>query len=138
MAENSRGALAHWATGLLVFAIIISALWIFSVFTVKILWPGQKSTIWPSIIPILLVWGAVLFGTIGLRATSSILASVLTMLYVGAGGLMLFTPGPYRFFGPLPVLIAVFLYFYSTRTWALHEEFWLKASGRKAESNKAS
>ena len=138
MAENSRGALAHWATGLLVCAIIISALWIFSVVTVKILWPGQKSTIWPSIIPILLVWGAVLFGSIGLRTTSSILASLLSMLYAGAGGLILFTPGPYRFSGSLPVLIAVFLYFYSTKTWALHEEFWLRESGQRAESNKAS
>ena len=90
--------------GLLVIAIMISALWIFSVVTAKILWPGQKSTIWPSIIPVLLVWGALLFGSIGLRATSSLLAAVLSMLYAGAGGLMLFTPGPYRFLGLLPIL----------------------------------
>jgi hypothetical protein len=138
MAENTRGALARWAMGLLVIAIIISALWIFSVVTAKILWPGQKSTLWPSIIPTLFVWGALLFGYIGLRATSSILAAILSMLYVGAGGLMLFTPGPLRFFGLLPLLFAVFLYFYSTKTWALHEEFWLKVSSQEAAGNKAS
>jgi len=138
MAENTRDALARWAIGLLVIAIVISALWVFSVVSANILSPGQKLTIWPSILPTLLVWGALLFGSIGLRATSSILASILSMLYLGGGGLMLFTPGPYRFFGFLLVLFAVFLYLYSTKTWALHEKFWLKVSSQRAESNKAS
>jgi hypothetical protein len=138
MAENSNGTLARWATGLLVVSIIISALWVFSVATIKFLWPGQKMSIWPSIIPILLVWGALLSGSIGLRATSSILGAILSMLYAFAGGMMLFTPGPYRVGGLLPILFAVFLYFYSTRTWALHEQFWLKESNRRAGSSNPS
>jgi hypothetical protein len=56
------------------------------------------------------------------------------MVYIFAGGLTLLTPGPYRLFGVAPVLIAVFFYFYSTKTWAQHEEFWLRESNRKAGS----
>jgi hypothetical protein len=60
------------------------------------------------------------------------------MLYASAGALVLMTPGPVRFFGLIPTAFAVFLYFYSTKTWALHEHFWLSESKRKAESNNAS
>ena len=135
MTENSSGTLTRWALGLLVIAIIILALWILSVATIKFLWPGQKLSIWPSIIPVLLVWGALLFGSIGLRATSSILAALVSMLYAFAGGLILFTPGPYRIFGLLPILFAVFLYFYSTTTWVLHEQFWLNQCSQKAKTS---
>lgn len=136
MDENSSGVLARWAKQYFIIAIIVSGFWVLSALGTLSL--GEKLSIRPIVILALLVWGVWISHLTGLRATSSILAAILCMLYAPAGVLVLMTPGPVRFFGLIPISFAVFLYFFSTKTWALHEQFWLSESNRKAASNKAS
>lgn len=133
MADDQKGLLARWAQGLWVIAVIVSVLWIYSLLKVKSQVPGQRLSIWPSIVPVALIWATCLFGFIGFRATSSILAAIVSMIYAFAGVLLLFTPSPYRFFGLLPVFFSVYLYLFSTTTWAIHERYWLKESISKAQ-----
>jgi len=138
MTEKADPQLAQWRTGLLVAAIIISALWLLAVFGPKSMVPGQKLSIGVSLIPLLLAWGTVLFIALGLRAWSCILASLESMLYAVSGGLILLTPGPLRLFGVVPLLLAVFFFLFSTKTWALHEGFWLGQSVLKTGTGPSS
>jgi hypothetical protein len=132
MTEKMNPRLVQWRTRLLVAAIIISALWLIAVFGPKSMVPEQKLSIGISLIPLLLVWGTVLFVALGLRAWSCILASLESMFYAVSGGLILLTPGPLRLFGVVPLLLAIFFFIFSTKTWTLHEGFWLEQSVLKA------
>jgi hypothetical protein len=136
MNENSSDVLARWAKLYFIIAIIISGFWTLSV--LGALSFGEKLSLRPIVILALLVWGVWISYLAKLRATSSILAAILSMSYLPAGILVLTTPGPVRFFGLIPLAFAVFLYLYSTKTWAAHEHFWLGESKRKAESHNAS
>ncbi len=133
MNEDLSGALARWTHGILIVAIIMSALWAYSFFMIKTVLPGQELSVWPSILTVALIWLAALSAYLGLRATSSILAAIVSMLYAFVGGFVVFTPGPYRFGGLIPIAFAVYLYSFCTKTWEIHEVFWL-GQKRKAES----
>lgn len=132
MAQKSGNLMTSWTLALLAVAIFMTGLWIFSILTIKSLWPGQKLEIWPSVVPVILIWAGPVFALLKLRATSSIAAALASMMYALTGGVTLFTPGPLRLFGLVPLLVAVFLYLYSTRTWMLHEAVWFEDAQRKA------
>jgi hypothetical protein len=132
MNENSSNVLARWAKWYLLFALIISGLLIINVLGMIAF--GEKLSIWPKVILLLLVWGVFISQLIGLRVIPSILAAILSMICAPAGVLMLLTTGPVKIIGLIPLAFAVFLYFYSTLTWALHEHYWLSESQRKAET----
>jgi hypothetical protein len=133
MNMNSAGELARWAKRYLIIAMIISAFWILS--ALGTLWLGDKLSLRPIVVLGLLVWAVWISHLLGLRATSSILAAILSMSYAPAGVFVLMTPGPAKFLGLIPLAFAVFLYFYSTKTWALSERFWLGQSRQKAEGS---
>ncbi len=126
MSAELSPKLVEWRKRLFVAAIVISALWLLAVVGPKSARPEQQFSLGISLIPLLLAWGTMLFLRIGLRAWSCILAALESMLYIASAGVILFTAGPLRLFGVVPLLFAVFFYLFSVKTWALHEEFWLR------------
>jgi hypothetical protein len=84
-----------------------------------------------------LTWAPLIFHLLGLRASSSISAALLSMMYVGSALYSLMVPGAIRLMALFYLLLAVFYYFGSTKTWHAHERYWLMESRRTAESKKS-
>ena len=120
-----------WRKAYLVLGIILIGLWIVGYFKL----PSSQRLV-SEMILIFVSWAPLIFQLIGLRATSSICAFVASVSYVGLALYLIITPGYNKIYALLPVLLATFYYFGSTKTWQLHEEFWLMEMMRQTESEK--
>lgn len=79
---------------------------------------------------VVVFWSPLLFQLIGLRATSSLCASVASMLSIGGALYLIIAPDSNRLFALLLILIAALYYLGSMRTWQEHERFWRSEKAR--------
>ena len=136
MGKNVVDSLAGWKKAYLGVALILTPLWIAGYFLSQSLPRGQKIGLVTLVLTLALSWSPLIFQQLGLRATSSIYAAIVSMMYIGSVLYSLTFPGYFKLLGFIYVLLAVFYYFGSTKTWKAHELFWLAESRQKKRERK--
>jgi hypothetical protein len=133
MQKDSNRSLMPWQKAYLVVALITSISYFITYFQKpSSLPPGTRGLV-PTLIGLIIVWSPLIFYWIGLRATSSISASIFGIAYFGAGILGMMTPEFPKSLALISLLMAIFYYFYSTKTWQTYEGSWLSEQKQKTE-----
>jgi uncharacterized membrane protein YbaN (DUF454 family) len=132
MEKNPRLALSRWQKACLILTLVFSVSYLLAYFQRPSFIPTGADSLLPVLISLLVVWSPLGFFWMGLHATSSISASILGFLNLGAGLAGFFASGYPKVVSVLFLLVAAFYYFYSTKTWKAYEAFWFNAWERKA------
>jgi hypothetical protein len=132
MGNNTNALIARWQKACLAITLIFSASYLVAFFQKRYMLPRGMDGLVPTVIGILVFWSPLIFHRMGLRASSSISASVLGMIYFVGGLFGILTPDFPKLYTLLYLLLAIFYYFYSTKTWHLYEFYWL--SGYKTRT----
>jgi hypothetical protein len=135
METNHKALLVRWQKACLAITVILSVPYILALVQSSNLIPIGDNNFIAIFIGLIILWCPLVFHWIGLQATSSILASILGMLNVGAGLYGIFTPEYPKLVAVGFLLAAVFYYFYSTNTWQAYEIFWLNEQRQRTGGN---
>ena len=136
MDDDPRGLVSRWQKACLAITLIFTAPYLIAFFQKRYMLPRGADDLLSTAVGILVFWSPLIFHWIGLRATSSISASVLGMLYFGGALFGILTPGFPKIYTLLFFLMAVFYYFYSTKTWQAHELSWRLAQRKRTEEGR--
>jgi hypothetical protein len=127
--------LIRWQKACLVITVILSVPGIIALFQTPSFLPTDSNNLLVVLIGLVVMWTPLILYWIGLRATSSISASILGMLQFGAGIFTILTPEYPKVASVIFLLTAIFYYLYSTRTWQVYEVFWFNETGIKTEGS---
>lgn len=128
-----NGRMIRWQKACLVITVILSIPGIIGVVQPSSFIPPDSANFLVVIIGLVVMWIPLIFYWIGLRAISSISASILGMIYLGAGILTILTPEYPKAASVVFLITAIFYYFYSTRTWQIYEVYWFEQKKITAE-----
>ena len=92
---------------------------------------GGANALLPIFIGLIILWSPLVCYWLGLRASSSVSASILGMMNFGAGFFGIFTPESSNLVAVALILLGVFYYFYSTKTWQIYEIYWFNEQRQK-------
>lgn len=130
-------SLAGWKRAYLGVASILTGLWIAAYFLFQSSSRSLKITLTTLVSTLALTWAPLVAQQLGLRASSSISAALVSMMYIGSALYSIMVPGAIRLLALFYLSLAVFYYFGSTKTWQAYEQFWLMESRRTTESKKS-
>jgi len=133
MGKAPADSLSGWKKAYLAVSLILTGLWMAGYFSFRSSPQGLKIGLMTLVSTLALTWAPLVFQHLGLRASSSLSASLVSMMYVGSALYALMAPGSIRLLAPVYLLLAAFYYFGSTKTWQAHEHFWLMESRRTAD-----
>jgi hypothetical protein len=138
MGNNTNTLIARWQKACLAITLIFTAPYLVAFFQKRSMLPRGMDGFVPTVIGILVFWSPLIFHWMGLRASSSISASVLGMAYFVGGLFGILTPDFPKFYTLLYLLLAIFYYFYSTKTWREYEHHWLGGYKKRAAEGRSS
>jgi hypothetical protein len=93
--------------------------------------PRGANALLPIFISLIILWSPLVCYWLGLRASSSVSASILSMMNFGAGLFGILTPESSKLVAVALIFVGVFYYFYSTKTWQAYEIFWFNEQRQK-------
>jgi membrane-bound ClpP family serine protease len=122
---KKHGPLTQWQKACLVITILLSAGCLAGIFVKPGYIPINMDAVSVAIIGLAELWCPLVFYRFGLLATSSLSASVLSLMNIGAVILIIQDPEYPKLLSLVFLAIAIFYFFYSLKTWQIYEVYWL-------------
>ena len=119
-------ALAKWQNACLIITIVLSLTQLAVIVLKPVFLPLGMGLVSVTLIGLVELWSPLVFYWIGSLAISSLSASILGLMNLGAVVLIIQDPGSPKWLSPVFLSLSYFYMSYSIRTWRIYEIFWLE------------